>query len=50
MAAMFRCMYTLSRCDCAEVCPPVRIRPVVDAALILAVSVLVCLEVLLLQS
>ncbi len=43
MAAMIRNGKTAVRCAIAEVCPSVRIYPVDDAAVILVVSVLVCL-------
>ena len=46
MAAMFPNGKMSARCAIAEVCSSVRIIPEVDAALILVVSVLVCLRVL----
>lgn len=45
MAAMFLSGNTGIRCTLAEVCPSVRIIPVVDAVKVLAVSILVCLRV-----
>lgn len=47
MAAKFFSHNSINRCAVAAGCTSVRILPVIDAAVILVVSVLVCLRVIM---